>query len=97
MVIMTEEKLPAAADPSYFFFCSPSDIDFGHFLGNYKKKLGIKREKAPFVLTPDFAYVMGGRDSRDFKTFCDKCCKGYNILRKHSNMFINLFCMVRLV
>ena len=64
-------------------------------MGNYKKKLGIKREKAPFVLTPDFAYVMGGRDSRDFKTFCDKCCKGYNILRKHSNMFINLFCMVR--
>jgi phosphatidylinositol-4,5-bisphosphate 3-kinase len=47
------------------------------------------------VLTPDFAYVMGGRDSKDFRIFCDKCCKGYNILRKHSSMFINLFCMVR--
>jgi phosphatidylinositol kinase/protein kinase (PI-3 family) len=36
-------------------------IDFGHFLGNYKKKFGIKRERAPFVFTPDFAYVMGGK------------------------------------
>ena len=31
-------------------------IDFGHFLGNYKKKFGIKRERAPFVFTPDFAF-----------------------------------------
>ena len=28
-------------------------IDFGHFLGNFKKKYGVKRERAPFVLTPD--------------------------------------------
>lgn len=27
-------------------------IDFGHFLGNYKKFWVFKREKAPFVLTP---------------------------------------------
>jgi phosphatidylinositol-4,5-bisphosphate 3-kinase len=32
-------------------------IDFGHFLGNYKKKFGFKREKAAFVFTPDFAKV----------------------------------------
>jgi phosphatidylinositol kinase/protein kinase (PI-3 family) len=38
-------------------------IDFGHFLGNFKKKFGIKREKAPFVFTPDFAFVMGGKVS----------------------------------
>ena len=35
------------------------DIDFGHFLGNYKKKFGFKRERAPFVFTPDFAYGKG--------------------------------------
>lgn len=34
-------------------------IDFGHFLGNIKSKFGVKRERAPFVLTPDFVYVMG--------------------------------------
>ncbi|KAI3637772.1 hypothetical protein MIR68_004421 [Amoeboaphelidium protococcarum] len=33
-------------------------IDFGHFLGNVKRKFGIKRERAPFVLTPDFVYVI---------------------------------------
>ena len=26
-------------------------IDFGHFLGNFKSKFGIKRERAPFVFT----------------------------------------------
>lgn len=35
-------------------------IDFGHFLGNFKKKLGVKRERAPFVFTPAFAHIMGG-------------------------------------
>ena len=32
-------------------------IDFGHFLGNIKKKLGLKREKAPFIFTPQMARV----------------------------------------
>jgi len=69
-------------------------IDFGHFLGNYKKKFGIKRERAPFVFTPDFAFVMGGRESPDFVYFIDLCCNAYNILRKHASMFINLFAMM---
>lgn len=69
-------------------------IDFGHFLGNYKKKFGIKRERAPFVLTPDFAFVMGGEGSPNFKKFIDYCCASYNILRRHANKFINLFAMM---
>jgi hypothetical protein len=69
-------------------------IDFGHFLGNYKKKFGFKRERAPFVLTPDFAFVMGGRESESFKHFIDICIRAYNILRKHASMFINLFAMM---
>lgn len=71
-------------------------IDFGHFLGNYKKKFGIKRERAPFVFTPDFAYVMGGKDSPDFMTYVNLCCTAYNILRKNAAIFINLFAMVSL-
>ena len=35
-------------------------IDFGHFLGHFKTKLGIKRETAPFVFTHQFAAVLGG-------------------------------------
>ncbi len=33
-------------------------IDFGHFLGHFKKKFGINRERVPFVLTYDFLQVI---------------------------------------
>ena len=33
-------------------------IDFGHFLGNFKSKFGVKRERGPFVLTDDFIYII---------------------------------------
>eukprot|EP00466_Bigelowiella_natans_P013628 jgi/Bigna1/90127/estExt_fgenesh1_pg.C_630024 len=33
-------------------------IDFGHFLGNFKKKFGFNRERTAFVFTPEMAYVM---------------------------------------
>lgn len=69
-------------------------IDFGHFLGNYKKKFGVKRERAPFVFTPDFAFVMGGKDTPDFNQFINLCCTAYNIVRKHAAVFINLFAMM---
>src|SRR3990167_7862723 len=69
-------------------------IDFGHFLGNFKKKFGIQRERAKFVFTPDFAYVMGGVGSPQFEQFVALCCKGYNILRKHASRFINLMAMM---
>jgi hypothetical protein len=35
-------------------------IDFAHFLGNIMRFGAYKRERAPFVLTPDFVQVMGG-------------------------------------
>ena len=70
------------------------DIDFGHFLGHYKKVLNMRRERAPFVLTPDFANVMGCKGSETFNTFVKLCITGFNILRKHANVFINLFAMV---
>lgn len=38
-------------------------IDFGHFLGHFKKKFGINRERVPFVLPDDFLYVISrGRE-----------------------------------
>ena len=33
-------------------------IDFGHFLGNFKSKYGIKRERTAFVFTKDMAEVI---------------------------------------
>lgn len=47
-------------------------IDFGHILGNRKHFLGVSRERVPFVLTPDFLYVMGrvrGGNSLYFQRF----------------------------
>eukprot|EP01133_Synstelium_polycarpum_P015439 gene15439-18312_t len=66
-------------------------IDFGHFLGNYKKKYGFKRERAPFIFTPQYMAIVGGKDSENFKFFVKTCCVAYNILRKHTDLFINLF------
>lgn len=55
---------------------------------------GIKRETAPFVLTPEIAYVMGGEKGADFKLFTNLCCKAFNLLRAHSNLFLTLFILV---
>ena len=35
-------------------------VDFGHFLGNVKKKFGIKRERDPFVFSKEIAYFING-------------------------------------
>merc|ERR1719421_340244 len=48
-------------------------IDFGHFLGNFKSKFGIDRERAPFVFTPDFAYVLGDKGSEDYDRYVKVC------------------------
>ncbi len=47
-------------------------IDFGHFLGNFKSKFGVKRERVPFVLTDDFIYVItreGSKESQEFQGY----------------------------
>jgi len=41
-------------------------IDFGHFLGNFKKKFGYEREKAKFVFTEEMLFVMGGIKAEAF-------------------------------
>ena len=64
-------------------------IDFGHFLGNFKSKFGIKRERAPFLLTPDMAHVYSKKGmEEDFRDFCKKA---FNILRKNASRLMNLF------
>ena len=66
-------------------------IDFGHFLGNFKSKLGIKRERAPFVFTNAFAAVLDGVESNLFEAFCQLCGTALNILRKEQALLISLF------
>lgn len=69
-------------------------IDFGHFLGNFKKKLGVRRERAPFVFTPAMAFVLGGSNSALFKEFEQLCCRAYNVLRQQSTLLITLFSLM---
>lgn len=66
-------------------------IDFGHFLGNFKSKLGVKRERTPFKFTPQFACVFGGKGSPGYNQFVDVCCEAYNMLRHNGDLFITLF------
>ena len=65
-------------------------IDFGHFLGHFKYKMGIKRERAPFVFTRQFQNVLGGDDSEAFKDFKNKLVKGYIILRNNKEVILTL-------
>ncbi|CAG6021036.1 unnamed protein product [Menidia menidia] len=74
-------------------------IDFGHILGNRKHFLGFNRERVPFVLTPDFLYVMGrvkGRNSLYFQRFLDTCTRAYLSLRAHSHLLVTLFSLMLL-
>uniref|UniRef100_A0A3Q3SIS6 phosphatidylinositol 3-kinase n=1 Tax=Mastacembelus armatus TaxID=205130 RepID=A0A3Q3SIS6_9TELE len=74
-------------------------IDFGHILGNRKHFLGVSRERVPFVLTPDFLYVMGrvkGRNSLYFQRFRDTCIQAYTSLRSHSRLLVTLFSLMLL-
>jgi phosphatidylinositol-4,5-bisphosphate 3-kinase len=69
-------------------------IDFGHFLGYFKKKLGIKRETAPFVFTPDFAFAMGKMKSPGYEEFLRLSVAAYNVLRHNSRLIYLLLALM---
>jgi phosphatidylinositol-4,5-bisphosphate 3-kinase len=72
-------------------------IDFGHFLGNFKKKFGVNRERAAFVFTPEMAYVIGGekyRKSDKFKEFLELSSESYKVLRENASFLECLFALM---
>ncbi|KAH8278942.1 hypothetical protein KR018_011586 [Drosophila ironensis] len=73
-------------------------IDFGHILGHFKEKFGVRRERVPFVLTHDFVYVINkGCNDREAKEFChfqDLCERAFLVLRKHGCLILSLFSMM---
>uniref|UniRef100_A0A673GV22 Phosphatidylinositol 4-phosphate 3-kinase C2 domain-containing subunit alpha-like n=1 Tax=Sinocyclocheilus rhinocerous TaxID=307959 RepID=A0A673GV22_9TELE len=56
----------------------------------------LAMDRAPFVLTSDMAYVINGgeRPTSRFQLFVDLCSQAYNLIRKHSNLFLNLLSLV---
>lgn len=67
----------------YFCLFQLVHIDFGHFLGNFKSKFGVKRERVPFVLTDDFIYVItreGSKESQEFQGYESPACLPVKLL-----------------
>lgn len=74
-------------------------IDFGHFLGHFKKKYGIKRERVPFVLTEDFIKVISKGhpnpiETPEFHRFQSMSENAYMTIRRYSHLIINLFTLM---
>ena len=65
-------------------------IDFGHILGRYKEKFGVKRERALFVFTPQMARVLGDAGSPTYARFLSYGARAFNELRRNSHVLITL-------
>ncbi|TRY82502.1 hypothetical protein DNTS_013819 [Danionella cerebrum] len=73
-------------------------IDFGHFLGNFKSKFGINRERVPFILTYDFVHVIQEgltNNNEKFERFRECCEQAYKILCRNGTLFVNLFVLMK--
>ena len=74
-------------------------IDFGHFLGHTKKKLGINRERTEFILTEHFLNIVSKgknnlKDTYEYKSFRDSCVRGFLVMYHNARFFIILFRMM---
>ena len=67
-------------------------IDFNKFLGDVQKFGNISRDRVPFVLTPDMAYVInnGITTTPNFQKFIEYCCSAFNIIRHNMDLILNL-------
>ncbi|CAH2063572.1 unnamed protein product, partial [Iphiclides podalirius] len=56
----------------------------------------FKRDRAPFVLTHDMAYVINGgeRPTQRFQHFVELCCMAFNVVRAHRNHILDLFALM---
>ncbi|KAG0614104.1 hypothetical protein M758_6G151500 [Ceratodon purpureus] len=61
-------------------------IDFGFILGRDPKPF-----PPPMKLCKEMVEAMGGAESPHYSRFKSYCCEAYNILRKSSNLILNLF------
>jgi hypothetical protein len=65
-------------------------IDFGHFLGNWKEKYGVKRVGDLFHFSPACVHAIGD----DLKEFEANTRRALSILRENANLLITLFLLM---
>lgn len=63
--------------------------------GRFHHLCTLVNTRAHVTNASEMVYVMGGRESQQFQKFIRLCCRAYNIVRSHANVFTNLFAMVR--
>ena len=71
--------------------------DFGHFLGNFKYKFGIRRERVPILLSSEFIDVIKTAEfgrQRNFENFRNHCERAYLSLRRNGSLLISLLAMM---
>ncbi|WOL00368.1 phosphatidylinositol 3-kinase, root isoform isoform X1 [Canna indica] len=64
-------------------------VDFGYILGRDPKPF-----PPPMKLCKEMVEAMGGAESQYYTRFKSYCCEAYNILRKSSNLILNLFHLI---
>ncbi len=71
-------------------------IDFGHILGNYKSFMGISKERVPFVLTPDFLYVMSTTSKKSSPHFLhfQVCSYNFTCLQQTPLLWLNVISLI---
>jgi phosphatidylinositol 3-kinase len=64
-------------------------IDFGYIFGRDPKGL-----VSPMRIPREVVEAMGGQNSKYYDLFLSLCCEAYNILRKSSNLLLNLILLM---
>eukprot|EP00094_Tigriopus_californicus_P006951 TCALIF_06692-PA protein Name:"Similar to Pik3c2a Phosphatidylinositol 4-phosphate 3-kinase C2 domain-containing subunit alpha (Mus musculus)" AED:0.07 eAED:0.07 QI:217/0.70/0.61/1/0.64/0.55/18/0/1515 len=77
-----------------------SPLEYARAVKNFTEAelfINFKRDRTPFVLSQDMAYVINGGEEKPaqmFQDFMNLCCKGFNILRKNGNLLVNLVALM---
>lgn len=69
-------------------------IDYGKYMGDKQRAIGINRDRVPFILVFQMVTVINEGNSKNkstyFQQFIDDACKALNYLRQNSTLLLNI-------